>query len=84
MNRGGKRNFGASLIEFFDLYLAHELGARDFGTVNDDGCVLREKGVNGAVQICLVGGLDDRRDVVLGPLGEGWEDDVGGTYYVRK
>jgi hypothetical protein len=26
----------------------------------------------------LLGGLDDGRDVVLGPLGEGWEDDLGG------
>ena len=48
---------------------------RNLDTVNNDGRVLREEGVDSAGEILLIGGVDD---VVLGPLSEGRKDDGSG------
>jgi len=73
-----KRNSSTGLVEFLDLELLIEVGARNLDTVNNDGRVFREEGVDGVVEILFLGGIDDRADVVLGPLSKSRKDDVSG------
>ena len=70
MDSADQRGSCASLIEFLELELLLELGMRNLDTVNNDGRVLREEGVDGTGEILLVVAVDDRGDVVLGPLSE--------------
>ena len=70
MDSADQRGSCASLIEFLELELLLVLGMRNLDTVNNDGRVLREEGVDGTGEILLVVAVDDRGDVVLGPLSE--------------
>ena len=78
MNSADKRDSGTGLIEFLDLELLLKFGARDLDTVNNNGRVLREEGVDGVVEILFLGGIDDCADVVLGPLSKSRKDDASG------
>jgi len=70
LDSADQRGSCASLIEFLELELLLVLGMRNLDTVNNDGRVLREEGVDGTGEILLVVAVDDRGDVVLGPLSE--------------
>jgi len=78
LNSADKRDSSTGLIKFLDLELLLELCARDLNTVNNDGRILREEGVDGVVEILFLGGIDDRADVVLSPLSKSRKDNVSG------
>jgi len=48
---------------------------RDFDT---DGRVLPEEGIECILEMLFLGSLDDRGEVVFGPLSGGRKDDVSG------
>ena len=57
--------------------LRHVLGLRDLGTIYNNGGVLREESIDRVLQVSLRLCLCNRGDMVLDPLGEGWQDDSG-------
>ncbi len=71
-------DLGSELEPFCRQQLLPVLIARQMVTVHGDLDILRKGCVKHFVESFLVGGSEQRSDVLLGPLGESWEDNVDG------
>ena len=71
-------NGGALFESCLSRKLVDEVGARDTLAIDGNLDLVREEGVDSAGEVVLAGCLEDGSDMLLSPISQRWENDIGG------